>query len=179
MADENIDIAIEDEEVVGDSAVKNAKQYMTFKSGTEYYAIELKYVNEIMGIQPITKIPEVENYIRGLINLRGKIVPVIDVRLRFNQEPFEYNDRTCIIIVDVKNTVLGLVVETIADVVTIKDEDVETPITLTSPKAKNKYVYGFGKVNDEVKLLLNPEKLIGDEDIADLEAAVGANSKEN
>lgn len=173
MAEQNLDMTVEeDEELLDDSAVIDAKQYMTFKSGTECYAIELKYVNEIMGIQPITKIPEVEDYIRGLINLRGKIVPVIDVRLRFKQEPFEYNDRTCIIIVDVKSTVLGLIVETIADVVTIKNKDIEIPVTLTSASSKNKYVYGFGKVGDEVKLLLNPEKLIGDEEIAELEAAV-------
>ncbi len=175
MAEENMDVTLdENDELLAESGVANSKQYMTFKSGSEYYAIELKYVNEIMGIQPITKIPEVEDYIRGLINLRGKIVPVIDVRLRFKQEPFEYNDRTCIIIVDVKNTVLGLIVETIADVVTIKDEDVETPLTLASAKAKNKYVYGFGKVGDDVKLLLNPEKLIQDEDMVGIEAAVDA-----
>ncbi|MCR5416683.1 MAG: chemotaxis protein CheW [Pseudobutyrivibrio sp.] len=172
MAEQNVDIQVDEEELVDDSVSTDAKQYMTFRSCSEYYAIELKYVNEIMGIQPITKVPEVEDYVRGLINLRGKIVPVIDVRLRFKQEPFEYNDRTCIIIVSVKNTVLGLIVESIADVVTIKDKDVEIPVTLASANNKNKYVYGFGKVGDEVKLLLNPEKLIGDEEIAELEAAV-------
>lgn len=173
MAEEKLDMDIdEEEELAEDASGDNIKQYMTFKSGAEYYGIELKYVNEIMGIQPITEIPEVEDYIRGLINLRGKIVPVIDVRIRFKQEPFEYNDRTCIIIVDVKNTVIGLIVETIADVVTIKDEDIESPLTLTAAKAKNKYVYGFGKVGDEVKLLLNPEKLIKDEDINAIDEAI-------
>ncbi|MCR4610815.1 MAG: chemotaxis protein CheW [Lachnospiraceae bacterium] len=171
MAEEkDVVIAADDIELEG-SAIEDAKQYMTFKSGSEYYGIELKYVNEIMGIQPITAIPEVEDYIRGLINLRGKIVPVIDVRIRFKQEPFEYNDRTCIIIVNVKNTVIGLIVETIDDVVTIKDKDIETPPSLTTTKAKDKYVYGFGKVGDEVKLLLNPEKLIRDEDMSAIDAA--------
>lgn len=173
MADEKQDVVVASEEEMAfeeENAIEDAKQYMTFKSGSEYYGIELKYVNEIMGIQPITAIPEVEDYIRGLINLRGKIVPVIDVRIRFKQEPFEYNDRTCIIIVNVKNTVIGLIVETIADVVTIKDKNIEAPPSLTT--TKDKYVYGFGKVNDEVKLLLNPEKLIRDEDMSAIDNAV-------
>ena len=169
MAEEKVeDALLETEE--GLSAI-GTHQFMTFKSGTEYYGIELKYVNEIMGIQPITEIPEVEDYIKGLINLRGKIVPVIDVRTRFKQKPLEYNDRTCIIIVDVKGTVIGLIVETIADVVTIKDEDIDPPPAMGTGKVRNKYVYGLGKTGDSVKLLLNPEKLIRDEDIQAIEAA--------
>ena len=70
-------------------------KYMTFKSGNEYFGLKIQYVNEIIGFQEITVIPETEDYIKGLINLRGKIIPVIDVRLRFKQPPFEYNDRTC------------------------------------------------------------------------------------
>ena len=101
--------------------------YMTFKSGREHFGIAIKYVNEIIGIQKITAIPESEEYIKGLINLRGKIIPVIDVRLRFKQEPLEYNDRTCIIIIDVQSTVIGLIVEKIEEVVTIPDENIDPP----------------------------------------------------
>ena len=78
-------------------------KYMTFKSGEEYYGLKIQYVNEIIGFQEITPVPETEDYIMGLINLRGKIIPVIDVHRRFNQEPFEYDDRTCIIVVNVKS----------------------------------------------------------------------------
>jgi len=170
MAEEKLEDALEEAEE--GMALSGLHQFMTFKSGSEYYGIELKYVNEIMGIQPITEIPEVEDYIKGLINLRGKIVPVIDVRTRFKQEPFAYNDRTCIIIVDVKNTVIGLIVDTIADVVTIKDDDIEPPPALSSGKVKNKYVYGLGKMGDSVKLLLNPEKLIKDEDLTAIDEAI-------
>ncbi|MBO5459305.1 MAG: purine-binding chemotaxis protein CheW [Lachnospira sp.] len=141
-------------------------KYMTFKSGHEYFGIEIKYINEIIGMQKITAIPEVENYIKGLINLRGKIIPVIDVRIRFNQEPFEYTDRTCIIIINVKSTVVGLIVEKIAGVENIEESDIEPPPTLSMGNVKNKYVYGLGKTGDSVKLLLDPEKLIKDEDIA-------------
>lgn len=141
-------------------------RYMTFKTGHEYFGIEIKYINEIIGMQSITAIPEVESYIKGLINLRGKIIPVIDVRIRFNQEPFEYTDRTCIIIINVKSTVVGLIVETIAGVEQINESDIEPPPTLAAGNVKNKYVYGLGKTGDSVKLLLDPEKLIKDEDIA-------------
>lgn len=140
-------------------------KYMTFKSGNEYYGIGINYVNEIIGIQKITSVPETEDYIRGLINLRGKIIPVIDVRLRFRQEPIEYTDRTCIIVIDVKNVVVGLIVQTIAEVVSIDDSEIAPPPTLAGSGNNNKYVYGIGKVGDSVKLLLDPDKLINDKDV--------------
>lgn len=141
-------------------------KYMTFKSGHEYFAIGIHCVNEIIGFQTITAVPETEEYIKGLINLRGKIIPVIDVRLRFKQEPIEYTDRTCIIVIDVKSTVVGLIVEKIADVVTIPEEDITPPPSIgPRDNTANKYVYGIGKVKDEVKLLLDPDKLINDEDL--------------
>lgn len=150
-------------------------KYMTFKSGNEYFGLELQCVNEIIGIQPITEVPEVEDYLRGLINLRGKIIPVIDVRLRFKQEPFEYNDRTCIIIINVKNTIVGLIVETIADVVTIEDSDIEPPPALSTSNGKNRYVFGLGKTGDKVTLLLDPERLLGTEDLNTMEEMVQEN----
>ena len=126
---------------------------------------EIQYVNEIIGFQDITPVPETENYIMGLINLRGKIIPVIDVHIRFNREPFEYNDRTCIIVVDVKSTLVGLIVEKIAEVVEIQDENILPPPSISRvDRSQNKYVYGIGKVGDSVKLLLDPERLLNDEE---------------
>ncbi len=141
-------------------------KYVTFKSGEEYFGIKIQYVNEIIVFQEITKIPESEDYIKGLINLRGKIIPVIDVRLRFKQEPFEYTDRTCIIVVNVKNTVVGLIVEKIAEVVEIQDENIiPSPSVGKADKSQNKYVYAIGKVGDKVKLLLDPDRLLNDEEL--------------
>lgn len=140
-------------------------KYMTFGSSGESYGIALQYINEIIGIQPITKIPEVEGYIKGLINLRGKIIPVVDVRLRFRQEPLEYTDRTCIIIIQVKNVVVGLIIEKIEGVVAIEDSNIEPPPSLSAGRTKNHYIYGIGKVDDSVILLLEPQKLIRDEEI--------------
>lgn len=141
-------------------------KYVTFKSGNEYFGLKIEYVNEIIVFQEITKIPESEDYIKGLINLRGKIIPVIDVRLRFRQEPIEYTDRTCIIIVNVKNIVVGLIVEKIAEVVEILEEDIiPSPTVGKADKSQNKYVYGIGKVGEKVKLLLDPDRILNDEEI--------------
>ena len=141
-------------------------KFMVFQTGKESYGISISYVNEIVGMQPITAIPEVEDYIKGLINLRGRIIPVIDVRIRFKMEPVEYTDRTCIMIINVKSTTIGLIIEKIAEVDTIMDEDIVPPPSLTQREnEQSKYVYGLARNGDRVKLLLDPEKLIRDEDM--------------
>ena len=140
-------------------------KYMTFKSGNENFGLAIQYVNEIIQMQEITAIPETEDYIKGLINIRGKIIPVIDVKVRFKQEPFEYMDRTCIIVIDVKSTTVGLVVEQIADVITVDEKSIIPPPSLNQNSyGRDRYVFGLVRVSDEVKLLLDPEKLIRDED---------------
>ncbi len=145
---------------------------MTFKSGNEYFGLEIQYVNEIIQLQAITAIPETEDYIKGLINLRGKVIPVVDVRLRFKQEPFEYNDRTCIIVINIKSMMVGLIVEKIAEVVEIKEDNILPPPSVgRTDKVQNKYVYGIGKVGDTVKLLLDPDKLLNDQDLTVVEQA--------
>ena len=149
-------------------------KYVTFKSGNEYFGLKIEYVSEIIVFQEITEVPECEDYVKGLINLRGKIIPVIDVRLRFRQEPFEYNDRTCIIVINVKSTVVGLIVEKIAEVVEIQEENIlESPSLGHGDKAQDSYVYAIGKVGDTVKLLLDPGKLISDDDLAVAEPTEG------
>lgn len=151
----------ENEEEVFVDAQKD--RFMTFITAGECYALEIKYVNEIISYQKITDVPETEDYVKGLINLRGKIIPVIDVRMRFGYEPLEYNDRTCIIITDVKGTVVGLIVEKIEEVVNIYEEDILPPPDLGYLHDQvDRYIYGIGKVNDSVKLLIDPDRLIKD-----------------
>lgn len=90
------------DEMMNTGAVSTDTQegkYMTFKSGSEYFGLEIQYVQQIIQFQAITKIPETEDYIKGLINLRGKIIPVVDVRVRFKQGECEYNDKTCILVI--------------------------------------------------------------------------------
>ncbi len=106
-------------------------KYVTFQSGDEYYGLKIGCVNEIIVYQEITAMPETADYIKGLINLRGKIIPVVDVRLRFKQEPIPYTDRTCIIVVAVGSNVVGLIVEKIAEVVEITEDSIHTPPSIT------------------------------------------------
>ncbi len=137
-------------------------RYMTFSCDGDYYGIEITYVNEIIGLQQITELPDTPDYIKGLINLRGKIVPIVDVRVRFGKAPIEYNDRTCVIVINYENDTVGLIVDTIADVVSIEQENILEP-----PKSRtgttNKFIFGIGKYGDEVKLLVDPAKLIYDQ----------------
>lgn len=140
--------------------------FMTFQIGKEFFGINISYVNEIIAMQSIAAIPEVEDYVKGLINLRGKILPVIDVRIRFKMEPCEYTDRTCIIVIDVKSTMIGLIVERLSDVDTIAEDSIAPPPSLGRKEHEhNKYVYGLAKTGDRVTLLLDPEKLIKQDDI--------------
>lgn len=160
---------------------KQRNKYVTFKSGNEYFGLKIEYVNEIIVYQEITEIPESDDYIKGLINLRGKIIPVIDVRVRFKQEQLEYTDRTCIIIVNVNDIVVGLIVEKIAEVVEIKEEDILPPPSIViggDEKVQNKYVYAIGKVGDSVKLLVDPDRILKDEDITLMEQAMEEHSEE-
>lgn len=134
-------------------------RFLTFSLGNESYGIEINYVTEIIGIQPVTEIPELPDYIKGIINLRGKIIPVMDVRLRFKKEPKEYNDRTCVIVIDIKDISIGLIVDSVSEVLTIQEQDI-----VESPKVNkdfnNRYIKGIGKIGNDVKLLLDCEKLL-------------------
>lgn len=137
---------------------------MTFQIGQDVFGIELKYVNEIIQMQPVTPIPEVEPFIKGLINLRGKIIPVIDVADRFGKEASPYNDRTCVIVIEVSGIEVGLIINSIAQVVSIEEQDILPPPNMAHGAAsQNKFVRGIGKMEDGVKLLLDPVKLLSDD----------------
>ena len=97
-------------------------RYLTFNLGTESFGIEIKYITEIIGMQPITALPGLPAYIRGIINLRGEIIPVMDIRLRFGKEEIAYNDRTCIIVAKFEDVDIGLIVDSVSEVLTIPDE---------------------------------------------------------
>jgi Chemotaxis signal transduction protein len=146
-------------------------RYLTFLLGTECYGIEIKYVTEIIGIQAITKIPELPDFVRGIINLRGKIIPVIDVRLRFKSEAKEYSDRTCIIVVDITELSVGLIVDSVAEVMTIPEQDVVDPPQMNR-EGNNRYIKKIGKVGNSVKLLLDCEKLLMENEIENINKAI-------
>jgi purine-binding chemotaxis protein CheW len=137
-------------------------RYLTFALGQEIYGIEIRYVREIIGLQPVTRLPEVPDYIKGIINLRGKIIPVVDVRLKFKKEAAEYNDRTCIIVIETSELTVGLIVDNVDEVIAIDDENIAPP-----PDARagiqNRYINGIGMVGNDVKLLLDCEILLHEE----------------
>lgn len=142
-------------------------RYLTFSIGNESYSIEVRYVTEIIGIQAITEIPELPDYVKGIINLRGKIIPVMDVRLRFKKEPREYNDRTCVIVIDIRDISIGLIVDTVSEVITIPEQDIVDPPKMNK-SFSNRYVKSIGKVGNDVKLLIDCEKLLNDDEIESL-----------
>jgi len=133
-------------------------RFLTFQLDKEVYGIEIRYVTEIIGTQAITEVPEMPGYIRGIINLRGKIIPVMDVRLRFKKKFKEYNDRTCVIVVNVDDLSLGLIVDSVSEVVAIPGTEIAEPPEMG--KDGDKYIMGIGKNGNEVKLLLDCDKLL-------------------
>jgi purine-binding chemotaxis protein CheW len=146
-------------------------KFLTFSIAKEVYGIEIKFVTEIIGIQVITEVPELPAYIKGIINLRGKIIPVIDVRLRFKKEAVEYDDRTCIIVIDIEDISVGLIVDTVLEVLPIPDQDIVPPPN-ENTGFHTRYIKGIGKVENHVKLLLDCQKLLSDEEVKNLEGIV-------
>lgn len=137
-------------------------KFLTFSLGSEMYGIEIRYVTEIIGIQAITEVPELPEYVRGIMNLRGKIIPVMDVRLRFRKPFREYGDRTCVIVVDVRELSVGMVVDSVSEVLSIPSSEIVPPPE--TGKAANRYVQGIGRCGTAVTLLLDCDKLLNDED---------------
>jgi purine-binding chemotaxis protein CheW len=142
-------------------------KFLTFSLGREEYGIEIKYVTEIIGLQKITEVPELPEYVKGIINLRGKIIPVIDVRLRFKKEPEKYNDRTCTIVVEMQDISVGLIVDTVAEVISIAEEDIVPPPEMRDGN-QNRYIKGIGKKDGSIKLLIDCDRLLNDNEIESL-----------
>ncbi|SHJ35621.1 CheW protein [Malonomonas rubra DSM 5091] len=134
--------------------------YLTFHLGDEDFAIDITQVTEIVGIPLITTIPDHPNHIKGVINLRGSIIPVMDVRLRFGMPERGYDERTCLIVVKGDDSMTGLVVDRVNEVVEIPTSQIE-PAPLKG--GRQNYIHGLGKLGDSVKILLNLKNLL-DED---------------
>lgn len=146
-------------------------KFLTFEVEDETYGIEIRYVTEIIGIQPITKVPESSTYIRGIINLRGKIIPVMDVRLKFRKTAIPYNDRTCIVVVDIGTMQIGLIVDQVAEVIDIPEENIVPPPDMKQG-FNNRFIMGIGKVGEAIKLILDCRKMVTEEDAELLESMV-------
>lgn len=136
-------------------------KYLTFHLAGEDYGVEIAYVTEIIGIQKITEIPDKPAYVKGVINLRGQVIPVMDVRLRFGIVARQYDERTCIIVVRVDTTSIGLVVDKVNEVVDIPETQVEK-LSSASQGGSNRFIDGMGKLESSVKILLDLRQLLYD-----------------
>ena len=144
-------------------------KYLTFSLSEEEYGIGILKVREIIGMMVITMIPQVPAYVKGVINLRGKVIPVVDLRLKFGLDEMEYTDRTCIIVVELRtntgNVPMGIVVDTVSEVLNVKAAEIEdTPTFGTSMNTD--YILGMAKAGDGVKILLDIDKVVTSKDTA-------------
>ncbi len=149
-------------------------KYLTFSLAEEEYGIGILKIKEIIGLMPITAVPRTPDYVRGVINLRGKVIPVIDLRLRFSMDEKEYTDRTCIVVVEIggqsMEMIIGIVVDSVSEVLNIKSEDIEdTPAFGTS--LNTEYILGMAKVEGGVKILLDIDTVLSSEEMAYLKDA--------
>jgi purine-binding chemotaxis protein CheW len=145
--------------------VSNRKggKYLTFSIGDEEYGISILKIKEIIGMLPITTVPQTPEFVKGVINLRGKVIPVIDLRLRFSMKAIPYTERTCIIVVEVEgeeNTIqTGIVVDSVSEVLNIKDDEIADTPTF-GMNMNTEYILGIAKMEDSVEILLDINKVM-------------------
>jgi purine-binding chemotaxis protein CheW len=145
-------------------------KYLLFKLGDEEYGINITMVQSIEEMQTIVAVPDMPDYVKGVINLRGQVIPVLDLRINFNMEEREYDDRTCMVITRISETNMGLIVDTVSEVVDIPAKSIEPPPQFKSDSRREHYIAGIGKVEDEVKILLDVSKLLRGEEVEEIRA---------
>lgn len=156
-------------------------KYLTFSLDGEEYGIGILKVKEIIGTMPITPVPQTPKFVKGVVNLRGKVIPVIDLRLRFGISAVDYTERTCIIVVEIneemETIIMGLVVDSVSEVLNIKSDDIED-----SPKfgtgLKTDYILGMAKIGNGVKILLDIDRVLTAQEINLLGQAVTQQEQE-
>jgi purine-binding chemotaxis protein CheW len=154
--------------------VNREGKYLTFSLASEEYGISILKIKEIIGMMSITPVPRTPAYVKGVINLRGKVIPVMDLRLKFGMEEIGYTERTCIIVVETRgqsgSVLIGIVVDSVSEVLNIKAGDIEeTPAF--GARLETDYILGMAKMNGGVKILLEIDKVLGAEEINVLEKA--------
>lgn len=148
-----------------------AGEYLTFVLGSEEYGLEILKVQEIRGYDAVTQIANTPDFIKGVVNLRGKIVPIVDLRIKFHLSEVEYNEFTVVIILNLSGRVIGIVVDGVSDVTALKDEQIrDVPSLVTS--IDTKYIVGLATVESQMLILVDIEQLMSSDDMAVLDAAV-------
>src|SRR5579862_2457998 len=142
---------------------ERAGKYLTFRLGPEEFGVRVAKVREIMGVQDITAVPQTPSYLKGVINLRGKVIPVIDLRLKFGLPSIDYTQRTCIIVVQVKSgsalLPMGIVVDEVSEVITMAPGDIEDTPDFGA-NVSTTYILGMAKIKDKVKILLDINEVL-------------------
>jgi purine-binding chemotaxis protein CheW len=151
------------------AAVETAKadpragKYLTFQLGKEEFAVQVLHVREIMGVQEITAVPQMPFHVKGVLNLRGKVIPVVDLRLKFGMPEIEYTQRTCIIVVQIESQAgrisTGIIVDGVSEVLTLQTADIEETPDFGIGAATT-YLLGLAKIKGKVKILLDIHKVI-------------------
>jgi len=146
-------------------------KYLTFSLAGEEYGIGILKIKEIIGMMPITSVPQTPSFVKGVINLRGKVIPVVDLRLKFEIPAIGYTERTCIIVVEISGqsgaVKIGIVVDAVSEVLNIKSEDIEnTPAFGT--RVNTDYILGMAKMGSSVKILLDIDKVLSTQDLITL-----------
>ncbi len=148
-----------------------AGEYLTFVLGNEQYGIEILKVQEIRGYDAVTQIANMPAFIKGVVNLRGKIVPIVDLRIKFNLGKVEYDEFTVVIILNLNGRVVGIVVDGVSDVRELRDEHLkEVPALVT--RIDTKYIVGLATVEQEMLILVDIEKLMSSEEMELVDAVV-------
>jgi purine-binding chemotaxis protein CheW len=150
---------LDEDEFDEDDEDSQKDKYLTFRIAGEEYGVEIACVIEIVTAQKITEVPDMPDYLKGVINLRGRVVPVIDVRTRFRLPARPYDDRTCFIVVQIQDMSVGLAVDSVCDVLLIPGPQVSPPPRLASGPA-TRYIRGMGRAGEAVKILLDVTKLL-------------------
>jgi purine-binding chemotaxis protein CheW len=146
------------------SDLTTADQYLTFQLGSEEYGLEILKVREIIGIMDITSVPRTPDYVLGVINLRGNVIPVMDLRRKFEMEAAEHTRETCIIVVDVEGAQTGIVVDRVSDVLDIGTESIQDAPAVTS-QVDTDFILGIGKTEDRVTILLDISRVLAAGDL--------------
>ena len=155
------------------SRLAQAGKYLTFYLASEEYGVEILKVHEIIGMLPITRVPRTPSFVRGVINLRGKVIPIIDLRERFGM-PHEGAEEQCIIVVQVYGVQLGVVVDKVSEVLSITENDIE-PTPSFGVDVSTEYLIGLAKGDGRVRLLLDIDKVLSSSEIDSVQSAARAN----
>lgn len=152
---------------------EEAQQFVTFAICDEEYAIEALKVHEITGLPPITIVPYLPFYIKGMINLRGTVIPVIDLRLKFGFEAAEYTRHTCIIVTKMARNVMGMIVDAVSEVINLPKQSID-PTPPFGGRVRTDFMKGVGKAGDRLLIILDSDRVLTDEEISEIEVAVAS-----